>query len=1407
MAVAGIAVLGPLTVNGDSDGAASLTPRDRVVLSALALRPGQVLSVERLADALWGEHPPASWKRVIPGCVMRLRRVLGTAAIETTPHGYRLVIPGENVDAQRFERLVGRGRELIAIGEPERAAHVLGEALALWRGQALADVAEWEPGRVETARLEELRRHAEEARVDAGLRCGRPGEVLGEAEALVAEAPLRERRWALLATAQYRAGRQGEALRTLRRARAVLASELGLDPGPELAAMEQAVLRQDPALTTTEVCVEPSPTCPYRGLVPFDVGDAEGFFGRDAEVADCVDRLASTGSLVVVGPSGCGKSSLVRAGVAAALQRAGRQVIVVTPGAHPLDAVEWLPDGGNVVLVVDQCEEALSSCDDDSERVRFFATLAERSDRSPLVVAVRADRLGDLSAYPGFAGIVERGLYPLRAMNESNLRLAIEGPAHDAGLLLQPGLVDLLVREVEGEPGALPLLSHSLRRTWERREGRTLTVAGYRETGGVRDAVAQSAEDVYQRLPADQRPLLHDLLLRLVVPGPDGEPIRARVPSRTLVTDDARRRLLDELLAARLLTSDDGVVEVAHEALTRAWPRLRDWLDDDVEGQRILAHLASTADAWDRLGRPDSELYRGLRLTQASEWRRRARPSLNHVEDAFLEAGEALAATELHRAEAETERQLRVNRRLRGLLAGVGMLLVAALAAGVLAWRQAERADRAADAADARRVANLAGDADDPGRALLLAIEAVRLDSTPDTRASLLDALAGNPTLIAADRTTGPLRVVDVGPDGDVVAGGPAGAWVYTADLDRVASFHLPVFTAEFRPGGDQVAISITDSFDPSPIRLVDPAFADADVQLGGLPGLPLSVYDLGHSEDGRYLAASLADNPSGAPTTVEVWDLRQPEQPIARIDGGLVWAVAVSPEGGRLYVMWSPYDPQVDTGEGNPTVSMYDVATGRHAARHELSVELTNALNSTVGTSGGSMEISPDGTLLAVADVGEIRVLDAVTLDVRDTLHIDSEAASSLQFSTDGSILAAGFGDGVVRFWPVTTGLAPVELDTGASAVQALAFSPDDRVLYTASDGLLAWDVHGARRFVARAAEPPPGEQLTRRVVPAPEGVAVGYVDVSGRGHDTVQFRDVDSAILGEPFDVGELTSNLSWRPPGWQHVAAADESGRVAVRDWRTGELVLSRRVASDVIGALAYSPDGDRLLAGERTGGLQQLDADTLEPVAQPIALGADIHQIVPTPDGRRAFVLLEADTLANVDLAQRRVVDRFELDVDPSWLAVSPDGSRLAVGAATGEVGLFDVRTGRWTRQPTANHSGWVQRVAYSTDGDTFASSGNDGQVSVWDGRTGELLGTVTPGELGTWAAAEYLPDGHTLAVATGDGAVFEWDTRIEQWIDFACAAAGTNLTEAEWQDVFPDRDYRPTCPNHERAEET
>ena len=244
----GIQVLGPLTV----DGSGRLGPHDRVVLQALATRLGQPVSADELIDAVWGDHPPASAAKNLQSSVVKLRKVLGPDAIETSPHGYVLVVPPDHVDAHDFEAQVIRARSLLAAGESDRVAYLLEQALGQWRGPAFPDLPDWPPGRRAAGRLDELRLEAQEMHVDAMLRSGRPREVLALAHELVRAAPLRERRWELLVLAQYQTGAQGEALRSLRQLRAVLARELGIDPSPEMLALEQSILQQDPRLLVPE---------------------------------------------------------------------------------------------------------------------------------------------------------------------------------------------------------------------------------------------------------------------------------------------------------------------------------------------------------------------------------------------------------------------------------------------------------------------------------------------------------------------------------------------------------------------------------------------------------------------------------------------------------------------------------------------------------------------------------------------------------------------------------------------------------------------------------------------------------------------------------------------------------------------------------------------------------------------------------------------------------------------------------------------------------------------------------------------------------------------------------------------------------------------------------------------------
>ncbi len=573
-----------------------------------------------------------------------------------------------------------------------------------------------------------------------------------DAEGGVREEPLRERRWALLALAQYRGGRQGDALATIRRARSVLVEQLGVDPGQELVSLETAILRQDASLDGVTAPPPSSGSCPYPGLVPFDTADHENFFGRDREIADGLARLEASPVLVLSGPSGCGKSSLLRAGLVAELRRRGHRVEVVLGGVEALRYVREarLAAGPEGTIALDQAEELLTG-----EYVGPCGAELSRhvAGGGRVLLAVRADALADLAMAAELTAAVERGLYLVRPLGAAALRTAIVQPARRAGLRIESGLVDLVLHDVEDQPAALPLLSHALVETWQRREGATLTVEGYEQSGGLSGAVSRSAERLFESLPVHDRALCRSLMLRLVLRPADGSILARHVPVTALPSDLDTARVLGQLVQSRLVTSGDDGVGLAHESLARSWPRLQTWLDEDTEGLRVMRHLATAAEAWAAQGRAESELYRGARLDAVLEWRAASGPDLTSLEMEFVAASVAGRATEQERETELVRRDRTQNRRLRWLLGAAVLLLVVTIGAGAVARSNASRAERERDSAAAARNeqrvesltnASLALRGTNRAEAALLAAAAYqRWPDDPRTHSALLGTFTG----------------------------------------------------------------------------------------------------------------------------------------------------------------------------------------------------------------------------------------------------------------------------------------------------------------------------------------------------------------------------------------------------------------------------------------------------------------------------------------------------------------------------------------------------------------------------------------------------------------------------------------------------------------------------------------
>ena len=1399
----GINLLGPVVVDGDG----ALRPRDRMALAALAVRRRQVVAPDQLADALWGEAPPPSWPKQVQICVARLRKVLGPSAIETAAGGYRLSLTDDDLDVDRFEQLVERGRMLAATNEPDRAASTFARGLSLWRGPPFDNLGAWPPGRSEAARLNELRRSAEEDLLDARLAGGEHREVAAEAETLVAEEPLRERRWAILALAQYRCGRQADALRSLDRARRRLVDQLGIDPGAELAALEAAILRQDVALNAAPELPVVTEACPYKGLAPYDVGDTESFFGRDAEVATCLERLRSTSLLVVAGPSGCGKSSLVRAGLVPALQRRGRTAVVFVPGADPESALSnaLATAEDTPVLVIDQFEQ-LFALDTPLEAVRGFSTriVAYTVDRGPVVIAVRADHLAGLAGDAGLSRLAEQGLHLVRPLAGDELREAIEEPAKLAGLRLEHGLVDLLMRDTEGEPGALPLLSHALAETWRRRDGHVLTVEGYRATGGIRGAVARSADRLYDSLPPDQRAVLRSVLLRLVAPSLDGDPVRYRVASRSLLGDPGRERVVALLVRSRLVTSAADTFELAHEALARAWPRLQSWLEDDASGQRILRHLGTAADEWQSLGRPASELYRGARLDTALEWQEATQPDLTDLERVFVAASVDHAAAE-SRAQAErARRDARQNRRLRGLLAATAIFLVAALLAGLLALRgrddareQRDAAEREGRVATARELAAAAvANLDvDPERSVLLALAAV--DHTRSVDGSVLpeaeQALHWATTASRVER-----RVADVGgsldwsPDGGtfVTEGREGSGMVDIRDARNGESMH------SFRGhDGDVTAVAfnhdgtlVATTGDDGAARVWDPSTGE-ELHTVRSPG-GTEAWGPSFSADGSLLAAAWS-----AENLVQVYDLAS---------GQIVQAIGSVP---------APDSTSFDPAEAQIAVSsdvqsaavVIDVASGDQLLTlegHEHALE--------------DVAWSPDGTMIATAgDDGSARVFDARTGRQRFALNGHRSHLADLDWSPDATHLVTASNDGTAKVWFLIGDNALNSITLSAqdtrNGVLGVAYSPDGTRVMTGNVGRTSttiWDV--SLTGEAEVENFPAVMLFYPSVTFTPDGRRLLATGAAGTVNvwDAQQLAGV--ATLGAATSPSPPPSSMSGDPPvgsdatdfiivevsrDGRLVAAARRDGAVRVLDTETGQEAFSVPTthAFAPTGYVAWSPTDDLLAVTGRRGDdelVAILDASGHQVAVVREEPGLAVRSVAFSHDGLQLLTSRAAQ--GSPDPTVERVVtwDWETGDVEqtfdtPAALAVpSPTGNLVATTGTGQAADLWSSTTGQHLAT-LVGHTGAITDLAFSADGSRLATASADGTVRLWDPDTGEQQ-LVLRGHLGLATSVSFSPDGSRLASTSADGSVRVWALDLDDLIAIARSELTRSLTDEECQ---------------------
>ncbi|MFD4180770.1 WD40 repeat domain-containing protein [Rhodococcus sp. NPDC058514] len=1189
---------------------------------------------------------------------------------------------------------------------------------------------------------------------------------------------------------------------------------------------------------------------PYRGLEPYRAEDARLFFGRGASLPGLVDAVIAAqgqGLVIVTGASGVGKSSLVQAGLVAELAGVGPdgggsdgQAVVVTPGPSPLQAMgEALPElreaiedprpetvrsavraaaarleSNPLLIVVDQIEELFTQCDDSDERDRFLTLLdlaattvgaEETPDAAPVVVAtMRSDFYEQALSQPVLARALERHSKVLAPLTREDMVEVITQPARMIGLKLEAGLVDLILHDLgvltsdEGSGTVLPLLSHLLDTMWERRRGGVLTVASYRATGGVRGSVAATAERTWAALDERGKVLARAMLVHLVYVTDTGTDVKIRRTLPQLLAFAGEdtvtgRQVVDQFIAARVLVADTESVELIHDAVIDAWPRLKQWIQEDRSYTALRQQIEADAANWEQADRNHSLLYQRGRLDMVAE------------HDASRIAVEGLGATKVAAPLTSTASEFLATstgyvRRdtwiRRAVMAALVVSTVIALVAVSMAWTAKQRAESDRSAAQFRQLVALTDSLrdSDPTTSARLAIEAWQMKPGNDAAYSRLIATESTPVGRVLSGHQGPVYGVAVSRDGSTIASASDDRTVRLWDLtDRTDPRPIgsPLGGAEkymasvsFSPDGKMLAAGsgdglvfiwdVTDRAAPRPL-------------LDGARVGSRAVHNIRFSPDGRILAVPTDDG------TVTMFDTSDP------FSGRFGSTVLPAHQGAVRTVSFRGDSAVLATASDDRSVRLWDIANP--AAPVPLPSVLTG-----FGDVVHSVSFAPDGrTLAASSDDGILRVFD--TTDVRAVGEIGAPIQAhtggvwTIAFASDGATLASASWDGTVKRWSLDPAsrmlreLSPALTGNGGG-VPALALAPDGGTIVTGGQDstVRVWSLPATAVHVSASALTQPATSRDGSLV-----ATGGYDSVIRLWRAGVDRRLSLASALALPRPLGGAHV-VALAPDGAAMATAPTSGGQVQLWDVRDpqhpralgGPILTQTRFTWE----LAFSPDGSTLAIGADDVSVRLWNlADPERPVPWGEPLGGPTNLVRTaafSPDGRN---LVAADADGGIyawdvrDAANPRAIPVPASGQDGiNMVSFSPDGTMLATGGDDQSIVLWD-RAGdgalAMRGSPLRGHTGTIYSVSFDPDGRHVISGSDDGTVRLWDVSDGESMrnvgGPITTSGTGRWQVS-FLPGTHAAISGDGEGVLRIWEFDATSIIRRICSSTAALSAE-------------------------
>ena len=1059
-----------------------------------------------------------------------------------------------------------------------------------------------------------------------------------------------------------------------------------------------------------------------------------------------------------------------------------------------------LPEGGELLLVIDQLEEIFTLVEDPEDTAFLLQSLYEAvvDPHSPLrvIATLRADFYDRPLTYPQFGKLVEERTAIVLPLSTEELERAIRVPVERVGTVFEAGLVNTILSDVADQPGTLPLLQYTLTELFERRTGRMLTFDSYQALGGVLGALGERAEEIYASLELESQKASHQLFLRLITLGEGTEDTRRRVlrvELEGLISDQGVgdrghtseindqqstiSNVIDVFGAARLLSFyNDPVtrrptVEVAHEALLYEWRRLREWLDEsraDIRTQRVLANAAAE---WQEAESDPGFLLRGTRLDQFEAWVQESSVVLTENESEFLEV--SLAERSQREAE-EVKRQAHeaaLERRSRNFLRALAVVLAAAAIVAVIlsgvALKERSAAQRSAQQAvqSALTATGAQGQAQNEAATAVVAQADAQYQAEQAANAAAQAEAAAAEEALARQEAEKESRKAK---SRELVA-------FTLSELDQPTDVSRSLGLLLAR---EAILTTLkTDGYVIGPAEAVlRQAINTTPVLRMALKGHSGPVNSAAWSPFGRYIVTAGEDD------TARIWEAESGEE--VRVLGGHTAAVNTafwSPDGTLIVTAstdfsiriwdsytvqqlnqlqghtstvksatWSPDGARIVSAGGDGTVRVWNVLTGEQLI--QIGLEYLR------GTAAFPITIyfatfSPDGNRIAIASQRTmISIWDSLTGEEQLQMDANAGQVNTVKWNSDGSRLVSSHGNNIAYVWELETGKAFRELEH-ISPVQYASWSSDDSQIVTVtSDGVIhIWDSQSGEELQQLQANSYPFRSVDW---------SLDGTQLLTSGDDGVtRIWETGTKEQRQTLEHSSMVSSASWRPDGKRIATTAGWTTFIwdAVNGVRLNELEGHFGHVTSV----TWSPNGENVITSSFDGTCRIWDAQNGIELLNLQGYTMVVNYAAFSPDGEY-IVTANQDRTAQIWDAENgeeiRILRGHTRDVvSAAW---SPEGDQVITTSADGTARIWDANTGDEPIQ-LMGHTNSVNTAVWNPAGTLVGTGSSDRTVRIWDVQTGEQL-ILLEGHSGPIYSVDWSPDGLQLVTASGDRSVRLWD---------------------------------------------